>query len=279
MWRNYWTVAVRALAKSKTYSIINIAGLAIGMAACIMILLYIRYEQSYDRWLPDHENTYQFQAWYPTPDDGEPFFLQMSAYVTKERIKKDFPQIENAVYILGSEPVFLKDGQASRTEDYKLADDDFLKVVNLPLVSGTTLNAAQTAVVTEQEAMRRYGTVDVVGRVLTVISKGVKRDFKITGVLKDLPKNSHMKINAILRLDFNAFFAEEPQFLTCWGCQSGWVYLKTKPGVDIRQLEAQLPAWEKRNIPDEDNGGVHFNQGDDQDWHFVNVVDIHLGKA
>ena len=53
MWRNYWTVGLRALAKSKTYSIINIAGLAIGMAACIMILLYIRYEQSYDEWLPD----------------------------------------------------------------------------------------------------------------------------------------------------------------------------------------------------------------------------------
>ena len=79
MWRNYWTVAVRALAKSKTYSIINIAGLAIGMAACIMILLYIRYERSYDRWIPDAENSYQFQAWYPNPDDGEPGFFQMSA--------------------------------------------------------------------------------------------------------------------------------------------------------------------------------------------------------
>ncbi|MFL6854267.1 MAG: ABC transporter permease, partial [Sphingomicrobium sp.] len=79
MWRNYWTVAVRALAKSKTYSIINIAGLAIGMAACIMILLYIRYEQSYDRSIPDAENSYQLQSWYANPDDGEPFFLQMSS--------------------------------------------------------------------------------------------------------------------------------------------------------------------------------------------------------
>src|SRR6059058_2781363 len=78
MWRNYWTVAVRALVKNRTYSIINIAGLAIGMAACIMILLYVRYEESYDRWLPDFEDTYQLQAWYPHPQDGEPLFLQMS---------------------------------------------------------------------------------------------------------------------------------------------------------------------------------------------------------
>ena len=71
MWRNYWTVAVRALAKSKTYSIINIAGLAIGMAACIMILLYVRYERSYDAWIPDVENTYQLQTWIPHPKDGQ----------------------------------------------------------------------------------------------------------------------------------------------------------------------------------------------------------------
>src|SRR4051812_34180841 len=134
MWRNYWTVAVRALAKSKTYSIINVAGLAIGMAACIMILLYINYERSYDKWIPDAENTYQFQSWYPNPTDGEPSFFQMAAYVTKDRIKKDYPQVQQAAYFQNNNPVFFKDGQASRTEDYFFTDDDFLKVVNLPLV-------------------------------------------------------------------------------------------------------------------------------------------------
>ena len=166
IWRNYWTVAVRALAKSKTYSIINIAGLAIGMAACILILLYIRYEQSYDKWLPDAENTYQFQTFATNPDDGEEFFMQMASYVTRDRLEKDFPQIENAAYLLGTGPVFLKDGQASSTEDYKYTDEDFLKVVNLPLVAGTTLNAAQTAVLTESEAKLRFGTTDVVGRTI-----------------------------------------------------------------------------------------------------------------
>ena len=57
---------------------------------------------------------------------------------------------------------------------------------------------------------------------------GDKRDFKITGVLKNVPKNSHLKVNALLRMDFNSFFAEEQQFLTCWSCQSGWVYAKLR---------------------------------------------------
>src|SRR4029079_9123496 len=130
------------------------------------------------------------------------------------------------------------------------------------------------------EAIKRFGTDHVVGRTLTIISRGTRRDFKITGVLKDVPKNSSLKIDAILRLDFNAFYADQPTFLTqCWGCQSGYVFVKVKPGTDVSQIEAQMPAWEKRNIPDEPNGDLMYNAGDDQDWHLVNLADVHLGKA
>jgi putative ABC transport system permease protein len=280
MWRNYWTVAVRALAKSKTYSVINIAGLAIGMAACIMILLYINYERSYDQWLPDAKNTYELQAWYPHPTDGEPIFMQMSAYVSKERVKKDFPQVQSSVYVSDNGPVFLKDGQASSTKDWLFADDDFLKVVSIPMLAGTTLTAPQTAVLSQSEAVARYGTDQVVGRTLTIISRGIKRDFTITGLMKDVPKNSSLKAKALLRLDYNAFYADQPEFLTkCWGCQSGYVFLKMKPGSDVKAMEAQMPAWEKRNIPDEPNGDILYNAGTDEDWHFVNIKDVHLGKA
>ena len=279
MWRNYWTVAVRALAKSKTYSVINIAGLAIGMAACILILLYIRYERSYDSWIPDVENTYQFQTYGKNPDDGQEFNFRLASYVTKDRIKKDYPQIVSAAYLQDNGPVLLKDGQASSTEEYLFTDDDFLKVVSLPLVAGTTLNAPQTAVITQREAVKQYGTDQVIGKTITVISRGIKRDFKINGVLKDLPKNSHMKVNAIMRLDYQAFNATNPQFLTCWGCQSGWVYFKVRPGSDVKAMEAQLPAWEKRNIPDEPIGDINYNPGSDQDWRMVNLRDVHLGIA
>ena len=280
MWRNYWTVALRALAKNRTYSIINIAGLAIGMAACVMILLYIRYEQSYDSWLPDVENTYEFQAWYPHPHDGTPSLMQMSGYVTKAAALKDFPQIERAAYIQDNEPVFIEDGQAQSTKDWQFTDDDFLKVVNLPLLAGGTLTAPETAVITQDEAIKRFGTDKVVGQTMTIITRGVKHDLRITGLLKNVPKNSNMKIAAIIRLDFNQFYADAPNFLTgCWGCQSGYVFMKMRPGTDVRQLEAQLPAWEKRNIPDEMNGNIKYNQGEDEDWHFVNLRDVHLGKA
>ena len=81
MWRNYLTVGIRALAKNKTYAFINIFGLAIGMAACLMILLFVRYEMSYDKWLPDSDRVFQVQNWFRDPQTGEEGKLQMAPFV------------------------------------------------------------------------------------------------------------------------------------------------------------------------------------------------------
>lgn len=281
MWRNYITVAFRALAKNRTYSLINLLGLAIGMAACLLILVFIRYETSFDRWVPDGENTYQFQTYYPKPRDGSPFFMQMASYVTEERLKKDFPQVEKTVYVLGGSPTISKAGQVATAKDYLVANGDLLAVIDLPLLKGSkaALNAPDTAVLTQSEAIRQFGTDDVVGRTISLIQKGKTYDYRINAVLKDLPKNSHLKINAVMRRDFPSYFAQERDFLTCWGCQSGWVYAKLKPGTDVSTINAQLPAWEKRNIPNEDFGGTRYNAGDETDWKLVPIADVHLGKA
>ena len=94
MWRHYLTVSLRSLAKNRTYAFINIFGLALGLAACLMILLYVRYELSYDEWLPNDENTYQWQTFYTDKQTGEEFNLQSAAWVSGMALKKDFPQIE-----------------------------------------------------------------------------------------------------------------------------------------------------------------------------------------
>ncbi len=104
MWKNYLTVGIRALAKNRTYAFINIFGLAIGMAACLMILLFVRYEMSYDKWLPGGENVYQVQNWFRDPATGEEGKLQMAPFATKPALVKDFPQIEKAVYALQQRP-------------------------------------------------------------------------------------------------------------------------------------------------------------------------------
>jgi putative ABC transport system permease protein len=281
MWRNYLTVGFRALAKNRTYAFINIFGLAIGMAACLMILLFVRYEMSYESWLPGAEDSYQFQTWYKSKETGEEQQIQMTNYSAGPALAKDFPQVEKTVYVFSTDPVFFDRGQASLTKNYYFVNGNFLDVVRLPLVRGSAAALGQVgnAVMTRSEAIKKFGTDDVIGRTFTVISRGVKRDFKIVGILRDLPKNSHLRIATLLHIDFPAYFAEDPRFLQCWGCQSGWVYARLRPGTDPETIRRELKNWEKRNIPDENAGEARFNSGDDADWHLVNVRDVHLGRA
>src|SRR5262245_36113939 len=136
MWRNYVTVGIRALAKSRTYAIINILGLAIGMAACLMILLYVRYEVSYDRWIPDSDRIFQVQSWYKSNETGREAQLQMTPYISGKSLRQNFPQIENEVYVTNNDPVFFRNGQASSTKEYWWVDGNFFDVVPLPMVRG-----------------------------------------------------------------------------------------------------------------------------------------------
>ena len=122
MWRNYVTVGLRSLMKNRTYAFINILGLAIGMAACLMILLFVRYEFSYDKWLPGAENVYEFQSWYKSHETGEEDKLQMTPFIAGQRLAKDFPQVEKQVYLFTTEPVFIDKGEATTIKDWVFTD-------------------------------------------------------------------------------------------------------------------------------------------------------------
>ncbi|MGQ0659607.1 ABC transporter permease [Sphingosinicella sp.] len=282
MWRNYFNVGVRALVKNKTYAFINIFGLAIGLAACLMLLLYVRYETTYDEWLPNAENVYQFQSHYLSKQTGEDRHFQMTAVVAGERLERDFPQIERSVYALGSAPVIMRGGQAMPTDDVLLVDDLFFDVLQFPLVQGdprTALARPGTAVVTQSEARRIFGREDVIGQTLTMVSRGISTDYRIGGVARDLPRNSHVRFTIVARIDFPSFARETPQMLTSWGWQSGWYYFALRPGANPDDIRGQLQAWERRNIPDRFVGQQRTNQGDEQDWRIENVRDVHLGEA
>ncbi|PWG02677.1 ABC transporter permease [Sphingosinicella humi] len=282
MWRNYLTVGVRALGKNKTYALINILGLAIGMAACLILLLFVRYELTYDEALPGSENAYQFQTYYTDPDTGEEGNLQMAAYATKQALLKDFPQIDQIVYAQWSGPVVIKDGEAFDVEDFKFVDGPLFEILQFPFVQGnpgTALAQPGSIVLTESEAEKRFGNENPMGQTLTVVAQGVNTDYRVTGIIQDPPKNSHVKLTMAARYDPATYWADNPDFLTSFGWQSGHVYVKLKPGTDPQAINSQLQAWEKRNIPDQFFGGQRFNQGDQADFGLVNIRDVHLGEA
>ena len=234
------TVGLRALAKSKTYAFINIFGLAIGMAACLMILLYVRYEMSYDRWIPGADRVYQVQTWYKSSETGQEAQLQMTPYASGKSLETASRRSSRKFTSTTTTRSFSGTARRRRPRTISLSTRNFLDVVPLPTVRGdaSALSQVNTAVITQSEARRRFGTDDVVGRTMTLITRGVSRDFRITGILQDLPRNSHFEINSLIRIDFAAYNDDTPQALECWGCQNGYVYVKLRPGADVGAIRA-----------------------------------------
>jgi putative ABC transport system permease protein len=274
MWRNYLITGFRALIRHKTYAFINIFGLAIGLAACLMILLYVRHETSYDSWLPDAERVYQVQTATTDAETGERREQQAAPRPTAEALAKNFPQIELISKAEGGRPTILSQGEPESGE-MLLVDEPFFRILQVPFLRGdhaTAMAGADSLAVSRSEALKRFGTVDALGRTLTIVADtGEKRDLKVTAVFEDLPKNSHLGFSLVTR------FREEWE---CgWSCINGGAYLKLKPGADIEAINAQLPAWEKRNIPANDMGGAGASESDLLDFKLVNVRDVHLSPA
>ncbi|MDT8757127.1 ABC transporter permease [Sphingomonas psychrotolerans] len=284
MWRNYVTVGLRALAKNKVYAFINIFGLSLGIAACLLILTFVRYEFSYDSWMQGAEDAYQLQDFYkPTQQGGEEMKLQVTSYASGLALQKDFPQVEKRVYITGQGITFLLNGQAYHPSGAYFADGNLFEILRIPFVHGEAAHALddpRALVLSEGEAAKYFGNANPVGKTVTLMSGDLKEDYRVTGVFKDLPKNTHLRMGVVARFDPQSYFAKNPTFLTSWNSQGGWVYVKLRPGTDPKQLVAQFPAWEKRNIPDDPaDGGPVTNPGDWQDWRLTNVRDVHLGEA
>ncbi|MFN3944783.1 MAG: ABC transporter permease [Allosphingosinicella sp.] len=282
MWGNYARVGLRALARNKTYAAINIFGLAVGIAAALLLLLYVRYEHSYDAWLPNSENIYQVQNYWTDPDSGERDDGQMSEYVAGQALRKDFPQIERHVYVRSVSLTGLAGGEALLIPRAGMVDGPFFDVLPLPLVRGDPASALArpgSAVLSESEAQRFFGAQDPIGRTITLVVKGARADHRVTGVMADLPRNSHLRLDLLIRIDPPTFFADDPAFLSRWGMLQGWNYVALRPGSDVAAIRAALPQWELRNIPDEDAGGRTVNPGRSTDWDLVNIRDVHLGAA
>jgi putative ABC transport system permease protein len=278
MWRNYLTVGLRALAKNRAYSFINIFGLTLGLGICLLILLFVRHHLSYDAWLPYAERTYQLQSERVATDEPATF-TQKTFYPAAAALTKDFPQIERLTAAWATNPIILRNGRA--TDAYMLmADEHFFDVLRVPFVRGdarTALRDTDSLVLDEAEARKYFGDADPLGRTLTVVRRGFPADLRVTGVIKELPDNSHLALRMVSRLT-PAVFADSPDALQAWNSIPAYIYARLRPGADVAAVNAALPAWEKRTIPVTDTGSGEMSRADRWALHFENIRDIHLGR-
>ena len=279
MWRHYLATSLRTIARNPFYSAINIIGLAIGMAACIALLLYVRFERSYDEWLPQAERTYQLQAHWHGPNapvEGS----QQTPYRLAWELKREFPQVETVASVFPRSPIVKVGNDVAIVEKAWIADPSIFEVLEFPFVNGNRRKALaqpNSVVLTETQASQLFGSSAVVGETLPVTISGIVFPLKITGILKDLPEATHFDVGMIIRLDRSMFAGSEFLF-DLWTSGTGFSYVRLKPGASAEAINAALPAMEKRLIPP--NGMTGGTPADETvDFTLTNVRDIHLGEA
>ena len=279
MWRNYLTVGLRALSRNRVHAFINIFGLAVGLAGCLLLLLYVRYETRYDSWLADSERLFQVQAtWHET---GQPITRsQHSPMPLRDTLAAGFPEIEALSVAMPDRVLTTREGQPVYLDALSV-DPAFFDIFKLDFVRGSARNAlpnVSSVVLTEREAIRQFGTTDVLGRTITETGEDGKRDYRVTAVLRDLPRNSHLELAALFRYDPHAF-DDVPASFKGWGSMNQLHYAKLRSPADAASINARLPAWEKRTIPPQLVDGRQMSQADILDLALVNVADVHLGAA
>jgi len=249
MWRNHLIVGLRALSRDPLFAAINLFGLAVGLAACLLILLFIRYELSFDDWLPDADRTYQVQRIETTGTNAGKQYGQTS-FVAAAVMPPQFPEIEAATGLIAMGGTFRLNGQPIEIEDVQGTDANFLKVIRLPLVAGdpaTALSAVDSIVLSETTARRLFGRTDVVGRTVTRIGLTADRPARVTGVMRDLPANSHMRISALVRPNLSSLSSGDA--FTEWNWVAAHVYVRLRPGADPAALERRMLPTLQRVVP------------------------------
>jgi len=198
MLRNYFKITVRIIKKSKVYSFINISGLAVGMACCILILLWVKDELSFDRFHENAEMIYRITDRYYSSSGGL-FSSAITAWPLAEALKNDFPEIvESARLRILTHRLISYQDKKFYENDFVAVDPSFLKMFSFPLVVGditTALTEPNTILITEETAARYFGTENPMGKVLTYNNH---TDFKVTGVLKNVPHNSHVQFDFLV---------------------------------------------------------------------------------
>ena len=276
MFKNYLTVAIRSLAKNRLYAAINIFGLAVGLASCILIVLFVRDELSYDKWLKDSDRIYRVEVRFDIPGRS-PMIGQSSPGPALPALKKDFSEIEAGTWVMRSSPVVKRGADVFR-EDFLLVEPSFFGVLDLPLAAGdraSALSDVTSVLVSESMARKYFGAASPLGQVLPATFNFGDRDLKVSGVFKDLPTNSHIKADFIGRLN-EADYDKNPGVLREWTSTNVLTYVKLKTGADVDAIRRALPAFEKRNVPNFTMGGQDLVVSELMKLSLKKVTDIHL---
>jgi putative ABC transport system permease protein len=281
MFKNYLATAVRNLFRNKLYAVINIGGLAVGLAACILIFIFVRNEMSYDNFWVDAENIYLLEVEVGVPGRLPETFAVTSAPV-KAALEKDFVEIHEVTRFFPTQLV-VSQGDVNFFEQVIFADENFFEIFKFPFVMGSpeaTLGDTASIGISEAMAEKYFGADSAINQTINLTVDGAKKAFRVAGVFSDLPQNTHLALDMIVLLNRADFLSPDGStFLDDWGNTSLYTYIKFLPGADVASLEAELDAFTDRNVPQSLVDMIGFQASEILNHYLTPLGNIYLGGA
>lgn len=239
MWINYLKIALRNFRKHIGYSLIKIIGLSVSIACCLLILLWVRHELSYDRFLPRADRI--FRVGYYGVVRGNTVHGVQACPTLAPVLNRDFPEVEAATRFrkLGN-PVIRYGDKVFSEERWFTGDANFFAVFQLPFLAGNPATAMEkpgSLVISRSTARRYFGDDNPMGKTLN--SDG-RRDWTVTGVVSDMPENSHFHFDFLTAMNSYRGMGEE----TTWLSNNYYTYFILRDGVDWKRFEARLQREE-----------------------------------
>ncbi|WP_020401339.1 ABC transporter permease [Kordiimonas gwangyangensis] len=275
MFRNYMMTALRNLLRYRQYTLINIFGLAVGLAACLLILLYVNFELSYDRWIPENERVMRFET--RMYDRGGNFTYNSDRIppVTALIFAEQFPEIELYSRFLNQSVAVALDGKAFE-QRVTIADPDVFELMGIKLIEGdaaTALSSPDSLVLQESDAKRLFGDSPALGQIVRIDGTF---PMKITGVMPDWPVASDLRVGALAPfsgpiVDYQPWVRHE------WGSFWGPTYVRLAEGTDPEVLAADVNEFARRVGP-ADRYQERIDKGiqPSYEFHLTRAIDAHL---
>ncbi len=272
MLRNYLRVVLRNIKEQKIYSFINITSLAVGLSCSMLILLFIRYEFSFDKFHEDASHIFRVLR----EHQGEEIWWNSSEHPLAAALKKDFPEVVRATRVKKNDEVGVVESgpQSFYEEGIYFADQDFLEIFSFPLSSGERSMALKepfSVLLTQEMAEKYFGEENPVGKTIKIKEwySEKKYDYKVKGVLKNIPKNSHFTFDFLI--SYNTLYSLKnggKSSVETWSYFEPKTYVKLGMQADPRGLEEKFPAFLK---------GHKGESSESEIMHLQPLTDIHLG--
>lgn len=272
MFKNYLKVALRSLWKNKAFSAINIIGLAAGLAVCLLIVLYVVDELSYDKYNKNADRIYRLDCDIYFNDTQAIFAVAPDPLAPT--LKREYPVVEEMTRANFQQDVLIrKDDQNVQDHNVGYVDSTFFKVFTIPMIAGdplTALKEPNSIVLDKTTAKKYFNSTDVIGKILRVDNN---TDCKITGVIKDIPRQSHFHFH---------FIRPRGKDNDSWLSNNTFNYILLKPGVSQAEMQKKVDATVAKYIGRDLEQQLHSSLKDLQSkgnhfiYHMMPLTDIHL---